>query len=101
MVLAFAWSAYPYTDFVLQSNTNDSLVAALVVGALLVISSPPARGALAALGGLVKFASSRSFRCSPPARAPGSRRATGDGRRPAVERRAWERWRCSRSLSWA
>ena len=57
MVLAFAWSAYPYTDFVLQSNTNDSLVAALVVGALLVISSPPARGALAALGGLVKFAS--------------------------------------------
>jgi len=57
VILAFAWAAYPYSDYVLQSNTNDSLVAALVVGALLVISSSPARGAMAALGGLVKFAS--------------------------------------------
>ena len=31
-VLAFAWLAYPYTDFALQSNSNDSLIAALLPG---------------------------------------------------------------------
>ena len=99
VILAFAWSAYPYTDFVLQANTNDSLVAALVVGALLVISSPPARGALAALGGLTKFA---SFALVPllaagPRAGLASRDAeTGDG--PLSSRRI-EPWRCSRSAS--
>ncbi len=40
----------------MNSNTNDSLVAALVVLALLAISSAPGRGVLAALAGLTKFA---------------------------------------------
>ncbi len=31
VVLAFAWLAYPYTAFALQSNSNDSLVAALLI----------------------------------------------------------------------
>ena len=56
VILAFAWAAYPYTTYTLQSNANDALVAALVLGALLAIGSPPARGALAALAGLAKFA---------------------------------------------
>ena len=56
VILAFAWAAYPYTTYTLQSNANDSLVAALVLGALLALGSPPARGALAALAGLTKFA---------------------------------------------
>ena len=56
VVLAFAWAAYPYTAYALQANANDALVAALVVGALLVLGSPPARGAIAALAGLTKFA---------------------------------------------
>jgi hypothetical protein len=56
VILAFAWAAYPYTTYTLQSNANDSLVAALVLAALLAIGSPPARGALAALAGLTKFA---------------------------------------------
>jgi Glycosyltransferase family 87 len=56
VILAFAWTAFPYTDYVLQSNANDTLVAALVVGALLLIASPPARGAMAAIAGLTKFA---------------------------------------------
>ena len=56
VILAFAWAAYPYTTYTLQSNANDSLVAALVLAALLAISSPPARGALTALAGLTKFA---------------------------------------------
>ena len=56
VVLAFAWVAYPYTDYVLQSNANDSLVAALVLGALLMLSSPVGRGAMTGLAALTKFA---------------------------------------------
>jgi hypothetical protein len=56
LVLAYAWAAFPFTLFVLCSNSNDALVSALIVGALLVVSSAPARGALGALAGLTKFA---------------------------------------------
>ena len=56
VMLAFAWAAFPYTAYVLQSNANDSLVAALVLGALLLISSPLGRGAMTALAALTKFA---------------------------------------------
>jgi hypothetical protein len=55
VILAYAWAAYPFTLFTLSSNSNDTLVSALVVGALLVLSSAPARGAMAALAGLTKF----------------------------------------------
>jgi hypothetical protein len=55
VALAFAWAAYPYSLFVLSTNANDSLVAALVVLALLAVTSAPARGALAALGAAAKF----------------------------------------------
>ncbi len=37
VVFAYAWAAYPFTLWVLSSNTNDSLVSALLVLALLVI----------------------------------------------------------------
>jgi hypothetical protein len=56
VILVFGWAAYPYTAYTLQSNANDSLVAALVLAALLALDSPPARGAFAALAGLTKFA---------------------------------------------
>jgi hypothetical protein len=56
VVLAYAWASYPFTLFALNSNSNDSLVALLVVVAMLVISSPAARGAATALAGLTKFA---------------------------------------------
>jgi len=55
-VLAYAWAAYPFTLWSLNSNTNDTLVGLLVVLALLVITSAPARGVAAALAGLTKFA---------------------------------------------
>ncbi len=55
LALAFAWLAYPFTLYTLGSSFNDSLVALLVVCTLLVVSSPPARGAVAALAGLTKF----------------------------------------------
>jgi glycosyl transferase family 87 len=56
VALAFAWAAYPYTAFALQSNSNDSAVAMLAVWALVGLSSAPARGALAALAGATKIA---------------------------------------------
>jgi hypothetical protein len=56
VALAFAWAAYPFTLFTLCSNSNDSLVAALVLGGLLLATSAPARGAMTALAGLTKFA---------------------------------------------
>ena len=56
IVLTYAWASYPFTLFVLSSNSNDTLVALMVVLALLVVSSAPARGAATALAGLTKFA---------------------------------------------
>jgi hypothetical protein len=56
VVLAFAWSAYPYTAYALESNSNDALVAALIIGVLLLIASPAGRGAMTALAGWTKFA---------------------------------------------
>ncbi len=54
--LAFGWAAYPYTAFTLESNSNDSLVAMLLVATLLVLARPAARGATAALATFAKFA---------------------------------------------
>ena len=54
--LAFAWAAYPYTAYALESNSNDTLVAMLLVATLVVLARPAARGVLAALAGLTKFA---------------------------------------------
>ncbi|HWX87993.1 MAG TPA: hypothetical protein VNX67_07455, partial [Solirubrobacteraceae bacterium] len=56
IALAYAWVAYPFTLFALESNSNDSLVAVFVLAALLVACMPPARGMFAALAGLTKFA---------------------------------------------
>jgi hypothetical protein len=56
IILAYAWAAYPFTLWTLSSNTNDALVSLLVVVALLVITSAPARGVAGALAGLTKFA---------------------------------------------
>ena len=56
VLLAFAWVAYPYTAFALQSNSNDSLVAALLVWSLALFARPLARATLLALAVMVKFA---------------------------------------------
>jgi hypothetical protein len=56
VALAYAWVSYPFTLFVLESNSNDALVAVLLLAVLLVASSPPARGVFAALAGLTKLA---------------------------------------------
>jgi len=54
--LAFGWAAYPYTAYALESNSNDSLVALLLVATLLVLARPIARGTMLALATLTKFA---------------------------------------------
>jgi hypothetical protein len=54
--LAFGWAAYPYTAYALESNSNDTLAAALLVAVLLVLSRPIARGVMSALAVLTKFA---------------------------------------------
>jgi hypothetical protein len=61
ILLAYAWVSYPFTTFVLESNSNDALVAVLVLAALLAATyrsklGPPSRGVFAALAGLTKFA---------------------------------------------
>jgi hypothetical protein len=56
ILLAYAWVTYPFTLYALESDSNDSLVAVLILGALMVASRPRARGAMAALAGLAKFA---------------------------------------------
>ena len=53
--LAFGWAAYPYTAYVLESNSNDSLVAALLLATLLLAAKPLARGALLAAATWAKF----------------------------------------------
>jgi Glycosyltransferase family 87 len=55
-ILAFGWAAYPYTAFALESNSNDTLVALLLVATLLAVARPFARGALAGLATWAKFA---------------------------------------------
>jgi hypothetical protein len=54
--LAFAWAAYPYTAYVLESNSNDSLIAALLLATFLFAAKPLARGALLAAATWTKFA---------------------------------------------
>ena len=55
LAFTYAWLAYPYTLFTLDSGFNDSLVALFLVATLLAFRSAPGRGALTALGGLAKF----------------------------------------------
>ena len=56
VVLAYAWASFPYTLFVSNSNSNDALVALLVVLSFGALAAPRARGALLALAGAAKFA---------------------------------------------
>jgi Glycosyltransferase family 87 len=70
LALALAWAAYPYTSLTIASNTNDALVPLFVLYALLAITSAPARGALAGLASMAKFAPTLLA----PALAAGTRR---------------------------
>jgi len=56
VLLAFAWAACPYTAYVLESNTNDALVALGLAATLLCLTAPVARGITLGLSAMTKFA---------------------------------------------
>jgi hypothetical protein len=55
LAMAWAWAACPFTLFGVVENTNDGLVALLLVLSLLVFASAPARGAVLGLAAAAKF----------------------------------------------
>ncbi len=56
IALAYAWVAFPYSLFALSTNSNDTLIAALLVWALVAATMPATRGALVGLASAAKFA---------------------------------------------
>ncbi|HEX7309764.1 MAG TPA: hypothetical protein VF232_01175 [Gaiellaceae bacterium] len=54
--LAFAWTAFPFTQYASSSNTNDALLPAFLIWGFWLLTSPWARGAFVALAGWTKFA---------------------------------------------
>jgi hypothetical protein len=55
-MLAFAWAAYPFTQYASNSNTNDAIMPCLLIYGFWLASSPVGRGVFAALSGWSKFA---------------------------------------------
>ncbi len=53
--LAFAWAAYPFTQYVSSSNTNDAIQPVFLIFGFWLATSPPARGIFSALAGWTKF----------------------------------------------
>jgi len=56
VTLAFAWAAYPFTQYVSSSNTNDAIQPAFLIWGFWLVGSPVARGIFSALAGWTKFA---------------------------------------------
>jgi hypothetical protein len=56
VTLAFAWAAYPFTQYVSNSNTNDAIMPALLIFGFWLASTDAARGILLGLAGWTKFA---------------------------------------------
>ncbi|MDQ2980840.1 MAG: hypothetical protein M3R26_00750 [Actinomycetota bacterium] len=54
--LGFAWAAWPFTQYVSSSNTNDALLPAFLIWGFWLVSSPAGRGVFSALAGWTKFA---------------------------------------------
>jgi hypothetical protein len=54
--LAFAWAAYPFTQYVASANTNDAVQPAFLIFGFWLAGSPAGRGALLALASWTKFA---------------------------------------------
>jgi hypothetical protein len=57
VTLAFAWAAYPFTQYVSSSNTNDAIAPAFLIWGFWLVSSPWVRGTAVALSGWTKLSS--------------------------------------------
>jgi hypothetical protein len=77
--LAFAWAAYPFTQYVSSSNSNDAIMPALLILGFWLVTSPPARGAFLALAAWAKFASFLLVPLWASYPRPGGRRLLGYG----------------------
>jgi len=53
--LAFAWAAWPFTQYASNSNSNDMIQPALLIWGFFFLTSPFWRGAFGALGSWTKF----------------------------------------------
>jgi hypothetical protein len=56
VTLAFAWAAWPFTQYVSSSNTNDALPPLFLIWGFWLVTSSFARGVFSALAGWTKFA---------------------------------------------
>jgi len=56
VTLAFAWVAWPFTQYVSSSNTNDALPPLFLIWGFWLVTSAFARGVFSALAGWTKFA---------------------------------------------
>jgi Glycosyltransferase family 87 len=70
VALAYAWAAYPYTAFALETNSNDALVALACVAALLALTIRPARKRLGAAARAVAIGAGAAAKFAPLALAP-------------------------------
>jgi hypothetical protein len=55
VLLAFAWTAYPFTAYTLNANTNDTIMPAFLLFGFWLLTSDWARGASVAVAGWAKF----------------------------------------------
>jgi hypothetical protein len=53
--LPFAWAAFPFTQYVSNSNTNDAIMPVFLIFGFWLVTSAFARGAFLALAGWAKF----------------------------------------------
>ena len=56
LALTVGWAAFPFTAFALETNANDSLVAAMLIWGLVLARHPFGRGAMLGLALSAKFA---------------------------------------------
>jgi hypothetical protein len=54
-ILAFGWASFPYTAYVLSSDSNDALISALLVATLVLLAKPLWRGVTLGLATWAKF----------------------------------------------
>ena len=73
--LAFAWAAWPFTQYASNSNTNDAIMPAFLIWGFFALTSPAVRGISVALSGLDEVrVAARGARCGRaiPRRAGGA-----------------------------
>jgi hypothetical protein len=84
VALAYGWLAFPFTLYTMNANANDSLVAALTVGAMLALTGPGAAGARAAAGRGVAVALGAGAKFGSAALGPLFATGTGERRERSI-----------------